>query len=381
MTQAFDVLVLGGGVAGVAAALAAAELGRAVALVRSAPGATALSAGGWRGGLPDGLARVLADGGLPYEPVTDRLPHAAGGLVVYDRAAPAQRRAVPIDGAVVCGIAGLPDFPAPALAGLWGSAAGANLASATLELGPTPVSGWSTTSLAAALERDPAPLADAIAAAVRRTGATRAILPAVLGLERSDEVLRVVEDAAGVPVGEALAGTPSLPGWRLDRLLMTAVEAAGVVVVAGKVVGHDHADGRIFRVHTHSIGAVRKIHIETAAIVLATGKFMGGGLTTDGPLRETALGCPVWIGSMPEPGTPDPLALTYVDRRLPQPLLAAGVRTDAEGRPVDRRGDVVYHNVWVAGSIRAGTDAAGLGLGTAAEDGWRAGEAAAREVG
>jgi anaerobic glycerol-3-phosphate dehydrogenase len=377
VTRSFDVLVIGGGAAGVAAALAAAARGRRVALVRAGPGATALTAGGWRGPMPVGLGRALEAAGLAHGPAAGPLPHPHGDLRPYDLAAPAQAAAVVEDGALVCGILGLPGFTAPALARLWGDAARVRLAAATLDAGPlTPPAGWSPVALAAALEREPGPLADALRRAVRETGATRAILPPVLGLERGEQARAAVAAAAGVPVGEMLGIPPSVPGWRLDRALLAAAETYGVEVIAGRAGDPEVEGGRVAAVRVRADGA--ELRVAARAIVLAAGKFAGGGIVADERLREPALGCPVWVehlGAVLD--TPEPLALTRPDREAAQPLLGAGVRDDGGGRPVDRRGDVVYSNVRVAGSIRAGMETARLGLGKAAADGWAMGEVAA----
>ena len=378
MTRSFDVLVIGGGAAGVAAALAAAARGRRVALVRAGPGATALAAGGWRGPMPAGLGRALEAAGLPHEPPAGPLPHPHGDLRRHDLAAPAQAAAVLEDGALVCGILGLPGFTAPALARLWGDAARVRLAVATLDAGPlTPPAGWSPIALAATLEREPGPLADALARAVRETGATRAILPPVLGLEQGEAVRGTLAAAAGVPVGEMLGVPPSVPGWRLDRALLAAAEAHGVEVVAGRAGAPEVAGRRIVAVRVRADDGA-ELRLAARAVVLATGKFVGGGIVADARLREPALGCPVWVEHLGSAfDAPEPLALTRPEREAPQPLLGAGVRDDGGGRPVDRRGDVVYTNVRVAGSIRAGVETARLGLGEAAVDGWAMGGAAA----
>jgi len=64
----------------------------------------------------------------------------------------------------------------------------------------------------------------------------------------------------------------------------------------------------------------------------------------------------------------------------PQPFLAAGVRTDAEGRPVDGFGAPVLDNLLACGALLAAVDTTlrGGGLGVATWTGARAGRAAAR---
>jgi anaerobic glycerol-3-phosphate dehydrogenase len=63
-----------------------------------------------------------------------------------------------------------------------------------------------------------------------------------------------------------------------------------------------------------------------------------------------------------------------------QPFLAAGLRTDSEGRPVDAFGAPVLDNLLACGALLAGMDSTlrGGGLGVAAWTGARAGRAAAR---
>jgi hypothetical protein len=49
------------------------------------------------------------------------------------------------------------------------------------------------------------------------------------------------------------------------------------------------------------------------------------------------------------------------------------VHTDGDHRPVNAGDEVVYSNVFVAGSIRAGWSVATHTIGDAAADGWAAG--------
>lgn len=413
-------LVIGGGVAGVAAALAARAAGRSVTLVRAGPGATALASGAWIGAPPPPFAEELAAAGHRLLPAGTPLAHPTGALYPAEAAHEAHAAAHIAPGTLVCGIAGLPGFHARSLAMLWGDAAGEEVLATELEPGPWPAGGWSPPSLAAHLEREPGPLADAVARAVRETGARRVILPAVLGVSAGGAVRAAVREAAGVEVAEALGVPPSIPGWRLDAALLAALAAAGVEVVAGRVAGCEARDRRVAAVRVAPGGAgasgagpadpgagaaageggagipataadpgdsaaakpaaAPPTTIEARCIVLATGKFAGGGIALgDAGLVEPALGCPVWIDRFGQRfgANAEPLALTSTARSDPQPLLGAGVRTDAARRPVGPDGGVVYENVLVAGTARAGVETAAAGLGHVAGDGWAAGEAAA----
>jgi glycerol-3-phosphate dehydrogenase subunit B len=88
----------------------------------------------------------------------------------------------------------------------------------------------------------------------------------------------------------------------------------------------------------------------TEAVVLATGGIAGGGLIgmPDGQLVEPLLGLPVEAPSAEHWLADDPFDPAG------HPLEAAGIRTDATLRPVDRKGKVVLANVVVVGSLLAG---------------------------
>ncbi|HWV58395.1 MAG TPA: FAD-binding protein, partial [Longimicrobiales bacterium] len=296
-----EVLVIGGGIAGAAAALSARAAGRQVAVVRAGPGSTALTGGAWVGDVPEPLSAALAAVGYVLHPVGRPLAHPTGELYPADFAPPEHAGAVVDDGTLICGVSGLPAFHAPALARLWGDTAGRDLLAATVDAGQAPASGWSVPSLAATLERNPDRFVDAVARAVREADARRVILPAVLGIEGHDRVRSAIEQATGAVVAEALGTPPSLPGWRLDRALLAALERAGIHVHAGRA-GSTVIEGR--RVSGIRVAVAEDVTTVAAgpdpvpgsftitadAVVLATGKFLGGGIRLNGDgLQEPAL--------------------------------------------------------------------------------------------
>lgn len=354
-----------------------------MALVRRGPGAAALSAGGWRDAPPAPVREALATAGLELAACDDALPHPDGTVATCEVASVTHVTAALTAGApatIVCGIAGLPGFHAPALARLWSAAAALPedaLRPATITLDDMPAAGWSPVSLAALLDRQPERLAGALARIVRDSGAERVILPAVLGLAGGTRVRDAIAAAARVPTGEALGTAPSVPGWRLDRAFQQVTIDAGVQMIAGRVVGCDTRDGAIRNIRIE--GRTAPVAVAAGCHVLATGKYIAGGITANAEFEEPALGCDValerFARTIDDPGAA--LVLTDAVRSEPQPVLAAGVRIDTEGRPLTPAGDVYLTNVFVAGSVRAGVEAAALGLGAAMHDGWAAGERAA----
>lgn len=423
-----DVLVLGGGLAGAIAALAAREAGARVALVRRAPGATALSSGAISvatdlSALPGDplaalrapvdaarrLARLAPD--HPYAVVgeaLDRLPDALGfaaselaGVLAppLDRprvlatpwggaavAALCQRSMAAGDllgarGPLACvGFRGFLRWDAGAVAdGIRRlaprGAPGATAAEVELPAGLAPAAARPH-ALARALEAAGAAEAagDRLRAALP-PGATAALVPPVLGLTAAARVAERLAARAGLPVAETLSDVPSVPGVRLQDAIEARLAAAGVEVIPGAVSGAGgpgvpaDASGR---------------PVLGAAWVLATGRFIGGGIRRRGALEEPALGIPVQAAEGRDAGVHlaarPPASLTARDRRGPQPLLSAGVRVDPALRPLDAHGAPVHPRLFAAGAVVGGHEHAtdGTGLGVAILTGFLAGRAAAR---
>jgi glycerol-3-phosphate dehydrogenase subunit B len=135
---------------------------------------------------------------------------------------------------------------------------------------------------------------------------------------------------------------------RLQLALTDALaRARGRLVIGPTVVGCEGAGGRITGVRVRD--SARERTVAADAVVLATGGFAAGGIALDsrGALSERALGLPV---AGPPEGAP-PLSGRYLDH---QPLMAAGVAVDDDGRPVDGGGAPVWANLYAAGAIVAG---------------------------
>jgi len=424
---AADVLVLGGGMAGTLAALAARDAGARVVLVRRAPGATALSSGAI-GVAPDPLAlpgaplsaargpveaarrlaRLWPDHpyavlGSRLASITDALAFATHALApllappldrprflptLFGTAVPAalcQRSQaagdlLSVGGALaVVGLAGHRGFDAPLVAaGLERYRARGGPPVHAVELQPRleNIALLRPHELARALE--PAGAAEALGAAIREAipaAAGAALLPPVLGLDPDARVPERVAVAAGVPIAETLSDVPSVPGVRLQAALEAALSAAGVHVMQGAILGAA-GPGRPADVGDAQVTAPRW--------VLATGRFVGGGIERRGTLREVALGLAVQAAEGREAGNAlaarPAASLTVRPRAAPQPLLSAGLRVDERLRPLDARGRPALEGLFAAGAVVGGHEHAtdGSGLGVAILTGWLAGRAAAR---
>lgn len=205
---------------------------------------------------------------------------------------------------------------------------------------------------------------------------THLLTPAVLsGTPLDATALAAVDGVVGRPLRELLALPPSVPGQRLERALRKACIDAGVDVVDATVGAPivDQRDG-VSRVVGAHVGGHR---VDTRAVVLAGGRFIGGGIVRDQTARESLLGLPVFVDGveLAERFTGD-LTADVVDGA--HPLFSAGLLVDESLRPLGRDRQVAYDNVVAAGTIVGGFDPArdGTALGVAAWMGFLAGRTA-----
>ncbi|TMC49752.1 MAG: FAD-dependent oxidoreductase [Chloroflexi bacterium] len=429
-----EVIVIGGGLAGCWAATTAARLGADVTVVRRAPGATAVSSGAvdfvppddsenaelWLASLPrhrpehpfaaggvvagaselraeaEGLARELGAAGLPMRVsweapmlLADVHGRVRRTVMAQESVAAGDLRRCAGTTVVVATVAGLlhpdPVFVATALRqqpppGTPGDAQ-------PLTLPPPPAlsrglpGGLDPATVARALERPGAAealgrsLADAAGRLESSPGL--ALLAPVMGLDEAEAVRERLSAAAGIAVAELLSPPPSAPGWRLQAACERMAAGAGATLVSGQVEEVELDRGRALAVRL--TGGAR---LECRALVLATGKYLGGGLSLDRLPRERLLDLPVFAGGAPTAGL-QPADLVARSRFREQPFLTAGLRTDGRGRPVDGFGRVVVANLAACGAICAGVDATldGGGLGAAAWTAARAARTAVEEAG
>jgi glycerol-3-phosphate dehydrogenase subunit B len=424
-----EVVVIGGGLSGCWAAATAAQAGATVTLVRSAMGATAVSSGAldfvpvadasaaerWLAGLPRSdprhpyvagdaapsledlsaeasrLAGALAAARLPHrvnlrDPVlvaaiTGQLRHAG---MVQSTIAGGDLRGV--GSIVVAGIPGLarvrPGLVAAAIRERVPPALAVDSCSVSL-----PVDGLDDAvradlddaTVARALEAPGG--AEAFGAAIRaslgKAQPDRVLLPAVLGVADAPATSARLEAAAGVAVAELLTPPPSAPGWRLQAACDRVARLAGVRVINGTATRVVRERTRMAAVETGD-GVVYPCDV----LILATGKYIGGGLRAEPRLHEALLDLPVFVDGQ-DAGSIGSRDLTERTRFRDQPFAGAGLRCDEQGRPVDAFGRVVCGNLLACGALLAGVETTlrGGGLGVAAWSAGRAGRVAASLVG
>ena len=217
---------------------------------------------------------------------------------------------------------------------------------------------------------------DALVAAVEPhlDGAKRVGFPAVLGDDHTDSVRTALGEALGVDVFEVPMGPPSLPGLRLEDALFSALDDASVSVETGNpVVDYEADSDRIEDVFVEKNGAM--IPNSADQYVLATGGLVGKGVDSDREgVQEPIFDCHVPHSS----GRYD-----WFDEDVfgDHSFARFGVETDPQLRPLGADGSVEFDNLRAAGSVLGGYDFAAekSGSGVSIATGYAAGENAAAE--
>lgn len=194
------------------------------------------------------------------------------------------------------------------------------------------------------------------------------LFPAVLGLNHMAEIRAEFSRVLGAPVGEIPLMAPSLPGLRLSQNLTRYLENRGVDIYSTCLVtGSDAANGKAVEVYGEAAG--REMAFRAKSFVLATGGLMGKGLQVD----EKELEEPIFHLNVegPHDGA-DHWASREMMPTGGHAFIRSGIRADETFRPQG------WTNVYVCGRMLAGCDpyAAYCGGGVAVSTGWRAGELA-----
>jgi glycerol-3-phosphate dehydrogenase subunit B len=215
---------------------------------------------------------------------------------------------------------------------------------------------------------------------VNKIGATHVAFPPVLGVKKALENKKSLEDLLGVEVFELLGFPPSVPGLRLQTALESLFRKdGGTMLVGHEAVAYNKSNDRITGITAKT--PRREIHISSTATILATGKFIGGGLQGDeNGIRETLFELMTVTGAYHSAG--DILPSRFTNRvsisTVGQPVYSCGLTVDPQFRPIQEDGVEWASNLFVAGSVLAGYDYSTekSGLGVAATSGYLAAKSA-----
>ncbi len=390
--RACDVVVIGGGLAGLVAAAAAAQRGKQVAILTKGVGAIAVGSGSidvlgygvggqalgspaaGMGELPashpyakvgqEAVARALRffldlcqAGGLPYSGSIDQtrwIPTAAGTLKpscllprTMDPAALQGAKA-----AVVVGFRGLKDYyPELMMRGLTRIPSYPK-AFETVAVDPG-MTGRDVNALDVARWLDQESGRKSFLEQVRAkiAPASVVLVPPVLGSLPNDRVLEALEKATGSRFIEVSGLPPAVTGLRLYDLLAAEVKKQGVRIVEQATVTRAVVENGVCKaVVTH--GADRERTYPAKSFIVATGGLYSGGIEVGvGVAREPVFDLPVRVPAKVEDWSNGSLL-----GHATHPFAQFGVDVDARLRPADASGKAVLENVYVVGRSLSGYD-------------------------
>ncbi|WP_135663183.1 glycerol-3-phosphate dehydrogenase subunit GlpB [Halorhabdus rudnickae] len=206
--------------------------------------------------------------------------------------------------------------------------------------------------------------------------AERIGFPAVLGVDHPAEIRAELEDRLDAAIFEIPMGPPSVLGLRLEERLYAALDRAGADIEAGggPIVDFDADGERISEIYMDRSGS--EIPYAADQYVLATGDVAGGGIDSDREgVTEPIFGCHV-----PHPA--DRYEWFEETAFGDHAFAEFGVVPDETLRPVTETSDPEFSNLRAAGAVIGGYDypaeksASGVSIAT----GYTAGRRAAKEV-
>ncbi|MHA1902561.1 MAG: anaerobic glycerol-3-phosphate dehydrogenase subunit GlpB [Candidatus Thorarchaeota archaeon] len=203
---------------------------------------------------------------------------------------------------------------------------------------------------------------------IERIGATHVALPPILGLRNASSNQKKLEEILSIKAFELLSFPPSVPGLRLQMALEEKYKECGGSILPGhEVTEIVRTTGTIN--HVAAKGPRREANVKTKAIVLATGKFIGGGIAGDiNGIRETVFDLMTVTSDFYKAEELLPRRHTNVLAISPMShdIYKSGLSVDQFFRPVGPDGTYTSENLFCAGSLLAGynysAEKSGLGV-------------------
>jgi len=178
-------------------------------------------------------------------------------------------------------------------------------------------------------------------------------MPAILGINRSEEILNRLEESLGIKIFEIPTSPISVPGIRLKETFKKILTNTSVTRLPDqRVLLASHSPDQGFVLETGTPSSTHTTRIQAKTCLLATGRFLAKGLAADRKgVIESVFNLPVdqptdrknWYGA------------SYFDPGG-HAINLAGLATDEKFRPLGKNNTPVHGNLYAAGSILAGQD-------------------------
>ncbi len=187
---------------------------------------------------------------------------------------------------------------------------------------------------------------------VRNCRIERVGVPAVLGFQSAHHIHESLQESIDLPLFEIPSLPPSVPGIRLQQIMVRAIEKLGGEVFIGMKAAHAELSNHSPQI-IWSEAAARQIPHYAHNCILATGGFLGGGLITaaDGRVEDPNFNFPIdLLKSRSE------WFETNFFATKGHEIFKTGVRTDDCFHPIDCTGKCISENLYVVGGLLEGCD-------------------------
>lgn len=179
------------------------------------------------------------------------------------------------------------------------------------------------------------------------------LFPPILGVKNSLENFQKLKKDVSGHVVEMLSQLPSLSGLRLQEKVKKTFKEKSIEWIPSQVSSLKTSDKKVLSCHFKQESQEQEIHFHE--LILATGKFIGGGIQHDGHFKESLLDLPLAVNKTFLSPQTHVTQLLHKEALAKQPFLQIGVQVDAKGHPVFQN-QVAFENLKACGQLMTGFD-------------------------
>jgi glycerol-3-phosphate dehydrogenase subunit B len=187
--------------------------------------------------------------------------------------------------------------------------------------------------------------------------------PPILGLRKTAKAVKALEASTDRKVFELLPLLPSVPGYRLQLALNSLLGKKGINVIEGEVVKAGIKNSVVESISVKKRNGSSEL--KAKSFILTTGRWAGGKAIKKNGIYEPLFDLPIYekerVAEIKD-------VVDYLDSYVLEshPLLSVGIRVNSRLQPLNSDDDIVYKNLFAAGAILGGynyqTDQCGLGV-------------------
>jgi len=199
--------------------------------------------------------------------------------------------------------------------------------------------------------------------AAKENGYTHLGFPPILGLRKTDKTVKALEASTDRRIFELLPLIPSVPGFRLQMALNGLLSKKGINVIEGEVIKAKIKNSIVESVSVKKRSGLSELKAKN--FILTTGRWAGGKAIKKNGIYEPIFDLPIYekerVAEIKD-------VADYLDSYVLEshPLLSVGIRVNSRLQPLNGNDDIAYKNLFAAGAILGGynylTDRCGLGV-------------------